>query len=292
MSAQFDWDGLRVFVAAAAEGSLSGAARALGISQPTAGRHIQALESELEVQLFGRTARGLVLTETGMELLEHAQTMAGAANQLALAAGGKSQSLAGVVRITASEIVATYTLPPIILRLREAEPEIEIEIVASNATDNLLEREADIAVRMYRPSQSEVITRSMGEIEIGAYAATAYLAQHGRPAHLEGLLGHDVVGYDRDDSMVRAFQAAGVRVDRHFFPFRSDDQVVGWRMVVEGCGIGFMQVPIGDAEHRVERILPDLELPGIPMWLTAHAELRTNRRIRRAYDFLGDALAS
>jgi DNA-binding transcriptional LysR family regulator len=290
VSVEFDWDSLQVFVAAAAEGSLSGAARVLGMSQPTAGRQVQALESQLGVQLFSRTARGLALTETGMELLEHARVMAGAANRLALAAEGRSESVAGVVRITASEIMATYTLPAILVRLREAEPEIEIELVASNATDNLLEREADIAVRMFRPTQADVITRSMGEIEMATFASEGYLARRGCPSNIEELLHHDVVGYDRDDTVIRGFQAAGVEVDRHFFPFRSDDQVVAWRMVVEGLGIGFMQAQIGDAEPRVRRILPELELAKLPMWLTAHSELKTNRRIRRVYDFLGESL--
>jgi DNA-binding transcriptional LysR family regulator len=291
VSVEFDWDSLQVFVAAAAEGSLSGASRVLGMSQPTAGRQVQSLESQLGVQLFSRTARGLALTETGMELLEHARVMAGAANRLALAAEGRSESVAGVVRITASEIVATYTLPAILVRLREAEPEIEIELVASNATDNLLQREADIAVRMYRPTQSDVIARSMGEIETATFASKDYLARRGCPSKVEELLDHDVVGYDRDDSLIRGFQAAGVEVDRHFFPSRSDDQVVAWRMVVEGLGIGFMQAQIGDAEPRVRRILPELELAKVPMWLTAHSELKTNRRIRRVYDFLGESLA-
>jgi DNA-binding transcriptional LysR family regulator len=260
------------------------------MSQPTAGRQVQALESQLGVQLFSRTARGLALTETGMELLEYARLMAGAANRLALAAEGRSESVAGVVRITASEIMATYTLPAILVRLREAEPEIEIELVASNATDNLLEREADIAVRMFRPTQADVITRSMGEIEMATFASEGYLARRGCPSNIEELLHHDVVGYDRDDTVIRGFQAAGVEVDRHFFPFRSDDQVVAWRMVVEGLGIGFMQAQIGDAEPRVRRILPELELAKLPMWLTAHSELKTNRRIRRVYDFLGESL--
>jgi len=291
VAVEFDWDSLQVFVAAAAEGSLSGAARVLGMSQPTAGRQVQALESQLGVQLFSRTSRGLALTETGMDLLEHARSMAGAANRLALAAEGRSESVAGVVRITASEIMATYTLPAILVRLREAEPEIEIELVASNATDNLLEREADIAIRMFRPTQADVVTRRMGEIEMGTFASEGYLARRGCPSNIEELLDHDVVGYDRDDTVIRGFQAAGVEVDRHFFPFRSDDQVVAWRMVVEGLGIGFMQAQIGDAEPRVRRILPELELAKLPMWLTAHSELKTNRRIRRVYDFLGDALA-
>jgi DNA-binding transcriptional LysR family regulator len=290
MPAEFDWEKLQVFVAAADRGSLSGAARTLGISQPTAGRQVQALESQLGVQLFSRTARGLALTDTGMELLGYAREMSDAANRLALAALGRVEALGGVVRITASEIVATYRLPPVLLALRAAEPEIEVELVASNATDNLLQREADIAVRMYRPSQTDVITRSLGEIELGVYAAESYLARRGCPRNPEDLLEHDVIGYDRDESMIRGFRSAGVTVERRFFPNRTDDQVVAWRMVVEGNGIGFMQVAIGDAEPAVRRILADLPLPTLPIWLTAHSELKTSRPIRRVYDFIADSL--
>jgi DNA-binding transcriptional LysR family regulator len=290
MTAEFDWEKLQVFVAAADQGSLSGAARALGLSQPTAGRQIQALESQLGVQLFGRTARGLTLTDTGMELLGYAREMSEAANRLALAALGRVEAVGGVVRITASEIVATYRLPPILAALRAAEPEIEVELVASNATDNLLQREADIAVRMYRPSQIDVITRSLGEIELGVYAAESYLARRGCPTSFEDLLEHDVIGYDRDDSMIRAFRAAGLTVERRFFPIRTDDHVAAWQMVVQGNGIGFMQVAIGDAEPVVRRLFPELPLPTLPIWLTAHSELKTSRPIRRVYDFIADSL--
>lgn len=291
MARTFDWDALQTFLAAADAGSLSGAARARGISQPTAGRHVEALESQLDVRLFARTARGLILTETGMDLLEYAERMGAAASRLALAAEGRAETLAGVVRVTASEIVATYTLPPILVELREREPEIEIELVASNATENLLEREADIAIRMYRPTQTDVITRSVGETPIGVYAAHTYIARRGCPVHAEDLLDHDVVGYDRDDTTIRGFREAGVEVTRRFFPIRTDDQVLAWHLTLEGYGIGFMQVRVGDADPRVKRILDDLPLPSLPMWLTAHSELKSNRRIRRVYDFLADSLS-
>ena len=213
-----------------------------------------------------------------------------AANRLGLAALGRVEAVGGVVRITASEIVATYRLPPILLALRAAAPEIEVELVASNAADNLLQREADIAIRMYRPSQTDVITRSLGEIQLGVYAAESYLARRGCPRAPQDLLEHDVIGYDRDESMIRGFRAAGLTVGRRFFPIRTDDQVVAWRLVMEGNGIGFMQVAIGDAEPAVRRILPELPLPTLPIWLTAHSALKTSRPIRRVYDFIADSL--
>jgi DNA-binding transcriptional LysR family regulator len=291
MQSHFDWDALRAFTAAADEGSLSGAARRLGMSQPTASRQLMALEADLGVRLFERTPRGLQLTETGLELLQHARGMNEAANRLALAAQGRSETLAGVVRITASEVVSAHVLPPVLVALRRQEPEIEIELVASDQTGNLLQREADIAIRMYRPTQADVMTKKLTELALGAFASRRYLARRGTPTEFAQLRDHDVVGFDRDDQIIVGFQSAGLKVDRHFFRFRCDNQLVAWRMVVQGMGIGFTQVGVGERERSVQRILPDMPLPKLPVWLTAHAELRTNRRIRRVYDFLAQALS-
>jgi DNA-binding transcriptional LysR family regulator len=290
MTKAFDWNHLRTLVAVAEHGSLSGAARALGGSQPTMGRHIGALEAELGVRLFERTAGGLELTPTGIELLEYARRMAEAANRLSLVAEGRVEAIAGTIRIAASEIVATYVLPDILTALHRAEPEIELELVASDRTENLLQREADIAVRMYRPTQSDVFMRKVGDLTIGMFAAHTYVKRRGVPRSIEELSGHDIVGYDRSDLIIQGFRAAGLEVERRFFSFRSDNQVVAWRMVVAGLGIGFNQVQIGDAEPLVTRIHLDTGLPTLPMWLTAHSVLKTSRRVRRVFDFLAEHL--
>ncbi len=287
----FDWSRLQAFLAVAEHGSLSAAARAVRASQPTMGRHIVELERDLGVTLFDRTPGGLQLTETGFDLLPHARTMADAAGQLSLAAEGRSEALAGTVRITASQVVATFVLPDILTELHAAEPEIQIELVASDRTENLIQREADIAVRMYRPTQSDVIARKVGEMQLGLFAADTYLAARGEPTSIDAFLTHDYIGFDRDEQIIQAFKASGLEVGRDFFPFRCDDQVVCWRMVVAGFGIGTNQIAIGEAEPRVRRILHDAVLPSLPVWLTAHAELKTSRRVRRVYDFLANALA-
>ena len=286
----FDWSLLQSFIAVAGEGSLSGAARALGGSQPTMGRHVGALEAALGVRLFERTAGGLELTPTGVELLDHARRMAEAAGRLSLAAEGRAEAIAGTIRLTASEIVATYILPEILTALRRAEPEIEIELVASDRTENLLQREADIAVRMYRPTQADVFTRKVGDLRLGMFAAESYVARRGAPQSFEEFRDHDIIGYDRGDQIIRGFRAAGLDVGRRFFSFRCDNQVVCWRMVVAGYGIGFNQISIGEAEPRVTRLAVDARLPSLPVWLTAHSELKTSHRVRRVFDFLADAL--
>jgi len=285
-----DWTYLQTFFAVAEHGTLSAAARALGGSQPTMGRHISTLEHAFDVRLFERSASGLNLTETGIELLEHGAGMAAAAERFALIASGRSENIAGTVRITASDIVATFILPDILSALRQAEPEIDIELVATDRTENLLRREADIAVRMYRPTQNDVIARKVGDLAIGMYAAHCYLGRRGRPSSVADLKNHDVVGYDRSDLIIRAFAAGGMKIDRNFFAFRSDNQVVVWKMVIAGFGVGFNQRCIGDVDTRVERLELGREVAALPIWLTAHEELKTNRRVRRVYDFLADGL--
>jgi len=291
MTKTFDWTHLQSFISVAEHGSLSGAAREMGGSQPTMGRHIAALEEDLGVRLFDRVPGGLALTPTGADLLDHAGPMAAAANRVALAAQGRAEAIAGTIRLTASELVATYILPDILAALRREEPEIDIELVASDRTENLLRRDADIAVRMYQPDQADLIARKVAELPVGIYAAHGYLARSGRPGSLADILDHDVVGYDRGEQIIQGFRAAGVAVDRDFFSFRTDSQVVAWRMVVSGWGIGFNQCGIGDREGGVERLFPDLALPALPVWLAAHAELKTSRRVRRVFDFLAEKLA-
>jgi len=288
MTTSIDWTHLQTLVAVAEQGSLSGAARVLGGSQPTMGRHISALETELGVRLFERAAGGLDLTPTGIELLEHAREMGRAANRLSLAAEGRSEEIAGTVRITASDIVATYVLPEILTALHQAEPDIEIELVATDRTENLLQREADIAVRMYRPTQTDVFTRKVGDLKIGMFAAPSYIERRGAPQSIADFPDHDVVGYDRSDLLIQGIRRVGLDVDRRFFKFRCDNQVVVWRMVVAGFGIGFNHIQIGMDEPGVVRLLEDTPLPVLPVWLTAHSELKTSRRVRRVYDFLAE----
>ena len=290
MAETFDWAHLRSFIAVAREGSLSAAARALGGSQPTMGRHVAALEAELGVRLFERAGGGLLLTPTGSDLLDHAERMAEAADRLALAAEGRAEAVAGTIRITASEIVATYLLPDILVALHQAEPEIEIELVASDRTENLLQREADIAIRMYRPTQADVVTRKVADLRLGMFAAESYVARRGAPRSFAEFADHDIIGYDRSDQIIRGFREAGLAVGRDFFSFRSDNQVVCWRMVVAGYGIGFNQTSIGETEPRVLRLPVDADLPTLPVWLTAHAELKTSHRVRRVFDFLAEEL--
>lgn len=288
----FDWSLLQSFLAVADHGSLSAAARASGASQPTLGRHIRALEAQTGLTLFHRTPTGLEPTEAALPLIEAARGMAVQAARLALNAAGQGEGLAGTVRLTASRVVSTYLLPPILARLRAEEPAIQIELVPSDTTENLLYNAADIALRMYRPEQLDIVARHVTDLPLGLYAAPAFLNRHGRPRSADDLRAHHFVGYDRDERILRLMRAMGMVVTRTDFPLRCDDQVVYWELVRAGCGIGGMQCRTADADPAVERILPDLPLPALPLWLAAPDSLRRNPRIRRVWDFLAGALAT
>lgn len=287
-----DWSLVRVFLAVADTGSYSAAARELGSSQPTVGRQIEALERALGTSVFRRHPGGMELTDAGAALVEPARAMQRAAQALALTAAGKSETIAGTVRITASVVMAHYVLPPIVARLREALPEVSVEVAASDRTDNLLFREADIAVRMFRPDQLEVVTRRLGETPLGFYAATRYLDAAGRPSRIEDLLQHRFVGYDRDDRIIRGFRERGLDVTREFFGTRCDNQTVNWELVRAGCGIGLGQILIGERDPTLERLMPDIDLPSLPVWLTAHETMLRTPRVRRVWEILGESLAA
>ncbi len=288
----FDWALIQSFVAVAEAGSLSAAARNIGQSQPTIGRHIKAIEKTLGVELFHRAPKGLILTEVGVEVLDHAREMSKAAARLRLVADGRSGDLRGIVRITASVVFSHFILPPVIALIRQQLPEIEIELVPSDTTENLIFREADIAIRMYRPTQLDVITRHVADQEIGLFANRSYLDRVGRPQSFDDLMGFDFVGFDKSDLIIQTMADLGIKVDRRFFPVRCDDQAAYWHLVRAGCGVGATQRVIGDAEPLVERILLDINLPVLPVWLTAPDALRTNARIRRVWELLASALAA
>ncbi|RBI85546.1 LysR family transcriptional regulator [Rhodosalinus halophilus] len=285
------WSLLRAFLAVAETGSLSAAARALGTSQPTLGRHIRALEQQLGAELFTRQARGLALTATGQELMAPAQRMREAAAEIARTGAAQAGRLEGTVRVTASRVVSHYLLPPVLADLRRAEPAIQVELVPSDESENLLYREADLAVRMYRPTQLDLVARHLGDLEIGIFAARSYLDGQQRPRTLDDLLTLDLVGYDRNPLIVEAMRAMGYPAARDWFALRCDDQAAYWALVRAGGGVGFMPRAVGTADPEVEELLPGAGLPRLPMWLAAPEAMRRSPRIARVWEGLVTGLA-
>lgn len=288
---QLDWSLMRAFLAVAETGSLSAAARALGTSQPTLGRQVREVEARLGTALFRRHARGLEPTETGAALIDPARRMREAMRDVALTAAGAETRLEGTVRITASVMVSHFILPRVLASIREAEPAISIDLLPSDRSENLLYREADIAIRMYRPTQLDVVTAKLGEVPMGIFAARSYLERRGRPQDAEQLLEHDLVGLDRDDLLIRGMRDLGWPAERDWFALRCDEQAVTWQLVRAGCGIGFTQREIGQADPLVEQLLPGIALPTLPVWLAAPDAMRRTPRIRRVWELLETGLA-
>ena len=290
---QLDWNWLRVFVVVAEHGAMSRAAAALGLSQPTLSRQIAELEAHVGRPLFERVARGLALTAAGHALLEPATRMLAAAQAVSLAAAGQNQSLAGTVRITASEVMSAYVLPPLLAQLAQIEPEIQIELVASNRVDNLLAREADIAIRMVRPAQSALIARKVADWPLGFYAHHRLATQI--PASLsaadaDALAQLRWVGLDQSTQFINGFAQGGIKVTREFFAFRCDNQIVGLEAIRAGVGVGVAMHHLAARFSELAPVLPLLPAPSLPVWLTAHRELRATPRIGRVYDFLAEQL--
>lgn len=285
-SVNFDWNRARAFLVTAEEGSLSAAARALGMTQPTLSRQVDALEDELSLVLFERAGRGLILTPSGLELLAHVRGMGEAASRVSRAASGQSQSIEGSIRIAASEAYSAFLLPPIIGKMRQEYPGITIEIVASNASSDLLRREADIAIRHVASSQPDLITKKIRDDEVYFYAAHSYRAKLGNPKSFADLQSADFLAFANNEPMINVFNAKGLHVTERNFPIICDNHLVQWQLVKQGIGIGGITKDIGDAEPLVCRIVPDAEPIIVPMWLATHRELNTSKRVRTVFDFL------
>ncbi|MGH1482335.1 MAG: LysR family transcriptional regulator [Geminicoccales bacterium] len=287
----FDWNQARAFLATVEEGSLSAAARALGLTQPTLGRQVASLEKALGVVLFERIGRSIELTPSGRELLDHVRSMRDAANRLSLTASGQSQTIAGNVRITASDIFSVYVLPPILMHLRDLAPQLTIEVVAANDIRDLQRREADVAIRHIRPDQPDLIAQLLHEAKAYFYASTSYLDRYGRPTSFQKLLRHDFISFGDTDRMMNYLHEFGLAVTKENFRLGSENGIVAWELVRQGFGIAPMSENVGTKTIGVERVLPDMDPIIFPIWLTTHRELHSSRRIRLVFDTLAAHLS-
>ena len=290
-SIKFDWNRARAFLVTAEEGSLSAAARALGMTQPTLGRQVSALEKELGVALFERVGLGLILTPSGLDLVEHVRAMGDAASRVSLTASGQSQSIEGNVCITCSAYYAVFVLPTIIKKLRKLEPKITLEIIVTSTTSDLRRREADIAIRNFRPTQPELIAKKIKDVSARLYATPEYLKEIGEPKKLEDLNRADFISFDNVDGLISGLNALGLNINKHNFPLQTEHFITHWELVKQGLGIGIMPEELAETEPMVVQALPTLEAIQFPVWLTTHRELNTSRRIRMVFDFLATELA-
>jgi DNA-binding transcriptional LysR family regulator len=286
MASDIGWELYRSFLAVLKEGSLSGAARALGVAQPTVGRHVAALEKSLRLALFTRSQTGLIPTDAALSLRSFAESMQSTAAALERAAASQGSGARGTVRVTASDVIGVEVLPPIVAALRDSHPDLTVELVLSDRVQDLLRREADIAVRMVRPRQELLVARRIGQIEVGLHAHQRYLAQHGTPRSAADLAKHSLIGFDQATAFVRNASKAFAGWRREAFAIRTDSDLAHLALIRSGAGIGACQVPIARRDDALVRILPkQFSLP-LETWVTMHQDLRDSPRCRVTFDAL------
>ncbi|MCB1501183.1 MAG: LysR family transcriptional regulator [Bauldia sp.] len=291
-STEPDWTLWRSFLAVIRSGSLSAAARALGLTQPTLGRHIAELEAKLGIALFTRSPDGLTPTATAVDLTPQAEAMAATAASLLRLASGEAEEARGVIRLTASEIVGAEVLPPMLGAFRDAHPGVSVELVLSNVTEDLLRRQVDIAVRMVRPTQAALVARRVGSTRVGLYAHRRYLEVHGIPLTMADLRDHATIGYDTETPAIRALLATGIPFTRDVFAFRTDSDLAALAMLRAGIGIGACQVGIARRDPDLVRVVPDGLALDLEVWVAMHEDLRPIRRMRLMFDHLAEHLSA
>lgn len=287
-NAQPGWELYRSFLAVVREGSLSGAARALALTQPTVGRHIDALEAALGVSLFTRSQAGLIANDGASALVPYAEAMATAADALQRAASGEAEDDRGTVRVTASDMIGGEVLPAVLTAFHEAHPRVIVELVLSNRSEDLLRREADIAVRMVRPSQSALFARKVGVVHLGFHAHPHYLKAHGTPKTLAELREHPLIGFDKTPP-IRRLPGLEFPINRELFSFRCDNELSQYALLRAGFGIGVCQLGLGRRDKLVH-LLPGAFNYALDTWVVMHEDLKSSRRMRLMFEHLFEHL--
>lgn len=285
-----DWNLIRSYLMVAEHGSTAAASRHLSVTQSTISRHLIELEKQLSVQLFDRRKTGLALTDKGRELLSMAQRMETIAEDLQAQASHYSSTVSGTVRISASEVIALDVLPFCLSSLLAENPDLQIDIVSSNEASNLLAREADIAIRMFQPTQQDLIARHLLDIEVAFYAHQRYLDEYGQPEAIEELANHRFIGFDLDTMFLDGAKRLGIQMQRSDFQLRSDSIGVQTQCTKAGLGLSIMQVKLAGKEKDLKKIDPGFALPALPLYLVAQQEMRVSRKVRTVYQGLADSL--
>ncbi|KJY81929.1 LysR family transcriptional regulator [Vibrio galatheae] len=291
-SISFDWNRTRAFLATAELGSLSAAAKSLRLTQPTLSRQVSALEDELGVALFERSAHKLQLTPSGIELLNIAREMGDVAHKFSMAANGQSQDLEGVVVISACQLDAVYRLPPILSKLRHEEPSISIELVVTNDVSDLKRRDADIAIRSFQPTQPSLIAKKLGDEQVYLYGTREYLQPFLDLGAIEGFQDVQIIGFGNNSQIIEQFAKHGWQLTEDNFKLSTEFQPAQLELCKQHLGLMYLPEDIANKEPQLVRV-PNEFFPvmQIPLWLVCHEELRTNLRVRRVFDLLAAELA-
>jgi DNA-binding transcriptional LysR family regulator len=280
-----DWNLLRSFVFVIQTGSLSAAARALEATQPTIGRHIESLEANLGIPLFVRSREGLSPTDEALNLFPEAQTMVSAYGAFIRRASGEDPAEIGSIRLAVSEIIGAEVLPGLLGEFRQQFPAVHLEFSVSNRVDNLLKREADIAIRMTEPTQDALVVKKIGVTPIGFYAHKNYADRHGLPQTPGELSAHSLIGPEADPDFLRALNELGCELTMEDFDLRSNNQIVQLNLLRAGLGIGVMQTMLARKESALHPVLPGMSL-SLPICLVMHEDLKSSRIIRALFNHL------
>lgn len=285
-----DWNLLRSFIAVVEQGTLTGAAQRLGSTQPSIGRHVRELEAQVGEALFVRLPGRLKTTQRGSDLYAALMGMKTAAMGAEQYLAGSREQVVGTVRIAASEVYAYHVITPIATQLLAEQPELEIELSVSNQADNLLRRDADIAVRFFRPEQGDLIAVHVGDTELGLYVHESFIARHGEPTDFALPPGAFVAGFDRETFPMAPMFKGGPPQQAVRFRFRTDAMLSRQAAVDGGLAVGAYLADVAAHTPGLRRILADRFGLRQEVWLCAHAELRRSASMRFVWDRLEHAL--
>jgi DNA-binding transcriptional LysR family regulator len=285
------WDLYRSFLAVLRAGSLSAAARALALTQPTVGRHITQLQKLLGKRvLFTRSPDGLLPTAAARELRMHAEAMEAAAAALQRAATADLKEVGGVVRIAAADVMGVEVLPEILSEFRQEYPATAIELATSNQMADLLRRDADIAVRMVPPQQKALVAKRVGSVALGFHAHRRYLDRYGQPQQVEDLSQHALIGFDRIQPAAPLLKVLPLPVTRDLFAFRCDNDLAQLAALRAGFGIGVCQRGIAQRDANLVPLLRKEFRVDLDVWIVMHEDLRRSPGVRSMFNHLVAAL--
>jgi DNA-binding transcriptional LysR family regulator len=290
MTSSIGWELYRSFLAVLEHGSLSGAARTLGVAQPTVGRHVAALEKSLGLSLFTRSQTGFLPTEAAQSLRMYAESMRSTVAALERAAASQGSGVSGSVRVTASDVVGVEILPSIVARLRDQHPGLAVELALTDRVQDLVRREADIAVRMMRPRQGLLVARRVGQVMLGLHAHQNYLSRRGTPKSIADLADHALIGFDEITAFIRDAGKKFSLWRRETFAMRTDSSLAQLALIRSGAGIGVCHAAIAQRDDKIVRVLPKQFALPLETWVTMHKDLRNNPRCRVTFDALVEGL--
>ncbi|MDB4927709.1 MAG: hypothetical protein JWM10_193 [Myxococcaceae bacterium] len=285
------WDDLQHFLAVHREGTLARAGVRLGIDPTTVGRRLAALEATVGARLFDRTPGGYAITPAGRDLLPRAERIEAEALALERELTGRDERLAGVVRVSVTEMLATRFIAPHLGRFSERHPEIVLSLECTNRVVSLARREADVALRLARPVEENLIARKLSRIELALYASPRYLARHGEPAAPdESLRGHRVLLFDDTPAFAVENRWFAPRIDGAAVALRSDSVSSIYSAAAGAVGLALLPRAVADLDPLLARVATSSSPEPRVIWQMVHRDLAQTPRVRVVYDFLAKLL--